>query len=409
MLKESVFEAVPINTSEIPQEHLDLANRVRTNPFPWRGQFSPGLVELLLKKYAREGSVILDPFAGIGTTLVEAARCNLASIGTEINPAAVAMAGSVVFVPLRVQQRQRIFDQLRDVLKQNCPADQPLWAESEQAGSPEPFVLSLLRGHEISEYERSLLQNTLIRLFEIDGPHTWDDLFRCYRQHCEVVAALPHSTHSCRIENSDARSVPMPDGSVDLVLTSPPYVNVFNYHQNNRPAMELLGWDLLEVAKSEFGSNRKNRGNRFLTVVQYCIDMFAALIEMKRVLTKSGRAIIVIGRESSVRGVAFKNGLIVGTLAEASGFRILMRQERKFKNKFGGIIFEDILHIERSETEGAHSSVAVEIAREALGIALQKTTEPDVQQDLKDAIQDSTGVPPSPLYRPPATSSRLVA
>lgn len=112
-------------------------------------------------------------------------RCT--SIGTEINPAAVVMAGSVVFVPLRLQQRRSIFEQVRSVLKQNCTTDQPLWAEPEQPRSPEPFTVSLLRADETSEHEKSLLQNTLIRLFEIDGQRTWNDLFRCYRQHCDVV------------------------------------------------------------------------------------------------------------------------------------------------------------------------------------------------------------------------------
>jgi hypothetical protein len=411
MPRRSPFAEVPINTSEIPQQALDLANRTRTNPFPWRGQFSPGLVELLLKTYARRESRVLDPFAGIGTTLVGAARNNLASIGTEINPAAVTMAGSVVFIPSRLDERRATIEQVRSLLKENCSVNQPLWSGPEQqSGSPVAKLVSLLECDQTSELESSLLQNTLIRLFEIDGEHTWEDVFHCYRQHCEIIFSLPHSTVECRIENADARALPVGDSSVDLILTSPPYVNVFNYHQNNRQAMELLGWDLLEVAKSEFGSNRKNRGNRFLTVVQYCIDMFTALLEMKRVLKTDGRAMIVVGRESAVRGIAFKNGLIVGTLAAASGFRIRMRQERKFKNKFGGIIFEDILHIEPSaDRASAGTGAATDIAREAFEIALGSVTESDVREDLRNAIEGADQVLPSPLYKAPRACARRVA
>ncbi len=403
MLRRSPFAEVPIDAGEIPQQALDLANRTRTNPFPWRGQFSPGLVELLLKTYAKREFRVLDPFAGIGTTLVEAARNDLASIGTEINPAAVTMAGSVMFLPFRLDERKATIERVRGLLRENCSVNQPLWSgPEEQPGSPAARLVSLLESDQISARERSLLQNTLIRLLEVESEHIWEDVFRCYRQHCEIVLSLPHSTEECRIENADARALPVGDSSVDLILTSPPYVNVFNYHQNNRRAMELLGWDLLEVARSEFGSNRKNRGNRFLTVVQYCIDMFTALLEMKRALKPDGRAIIVVGRESAVRGIAFKNGLLVGMLATAAGFRIRTRQERKFKNKFGYIIFEDILHIQPStDRVSVGTGAATEIASEALEVALGDATQSDVREDVRNAIEGADQVLPSPIYKAP--------
>ena len=60
--------------------------------------------------------------------------------------------------------------------------------------------------------------------------------------------------------------------AVDLVITSPPYINVFNYHQNYRAILEVLGFDLLKVAESEIGQPAKNRANRFRTVVQYTLN-----------------------------------------------------------------------------------------------------------------------------------------
>ena len=68
------IESIPYDRKSIPQESLDLANKFRTSLFPWRGQFSPELVELFLRKYSQDTSVILDPFVGSGTTLFEAAR-----------------------------------------------------------------------------------------------------------------------------------------------------------------------------------------------------------------------------------------------------------------------------------------------------------------------------------------------
>jgi hypothetical protein len=73
-------------------------------------------------------------------------------------------------------------------------------------------------------------------------------------------------------------SIAMCAPEAELIVTSPPYINVFNYHQNHRAILELLGFDLAATsAASELGSNRKNRGNRFRTVIQYALDMEAAL------------------------------------------------------------------------------------------------------------------------------------
>lgn len=61
----------------IPQTNLNIVEKIRSNPFVWRGQFSPQLIEVLLKAYCLPNSIILDPFAGSGTVLIEAGNLGL--------------------------------------------------------------------------------------------------------------------------------------------------------------------------------------------------------------------------------------------------------------------------------------------------------------------------------------------
>src|SRR5262249_39812661 len=129
------------------------------------------------------------------------------------------------------------------------------------------------------------------------------------------VLSLPESDAPARLLNCDARRLPLPDDEADFVITSPPYVNVFNYHQQYRRSVEALGWDLLAVARSEIGSNRKRRQNRFLTVIQYCLDMADVLRELRRVCKEGSRIVVIVGRESNVRKTRFFNGEIVAALA----------------------------------------------------------------------------------------------
>ncbi len=93
---------------------------------------------------------------------------------------------------------------------------------------------------------------------------------------------------------------------------------------------------MLRVAGSEFGSNRKNRGNRFKTVLQYALDMEQALRGFWQLLQADGRMILVIGRESNVRSSPFYNGLLVENLLTGiGGFTQESKHERQFLNKFG--------------------------------------------------------------------------
>ena len=117
----SEFDHFPIDHSSIPQARLDLVNRYRTSLFPWRGQFSPEFIELMLTEYTHSDSVIADPFVGSGTSLFEAARKSLTCFGAEINPAAVLMARTVRFVNLELFERESYILSAQAIIKKYLP------------------------------------------------------------------------------------------------------------------------------------------------------------------------------------------------------------------------------------------------------------------------------------------------
>ncbi len=339
----------------IPQENLDLANKFRTSLFPWRGQFSPELVELLLNTYGKDSCTVHDPFVGSGTTLFEASRKGFRCYASEINPSAVEMAKTAHFVNLTLSERKHFIQQAVAIAENvvrpllwdlfSYQENDPTLHQDEENWLAMAFTAELQKVTR-HPYVHNLLVNAFIRYMSYPPPRKDTDLLRAVQEHANIIKSLPYTTSETKVFHADARAIPLPASSIDLIITSPPYINVFNYHQNNRSAMELLGWNLLNIAKSEIGSNRKHRQNRFLTVIQYIYDMVDVFHEMKRLLHPEGKAIIIVGRESNVRGMPFKNGLIVAASALGSGnFQLEMRQERKFKNKFGEIIYEDILHL----------------------------------------------------------------
>lgn len=61
-----------------------------THDAKWRGNWSPYIPRNLLLRYSAEGDLVLDQFAGGGTTLVEAKLLNRDIIGVDVNDLALA-------------------------------------------------------------------------------------------------------------------------------------------------------------------------------------------------------------------------------------------------------------------------------------------------------------------------------
>ena len=382
---------------------LNIEAKSRSNLFPWRGQFSPQLVEALLRAYAVPGSVVLDPFMGSGTVLVEAARLGFPVHGYEVNPAAFLLGRVYEFCNLAAAERCALLDEAEAILTRARPAafELPLF-RSDAAGVSLPANSSDWVRASSNAGVRILLEALVVLL---DGHGAGDSEFATtWSTIRDIVVRLPFTKTPVRALLGDARSLSLPEGAIDFVLSSPPYINVFNYHHNSRAGIESLGWRPLVVARSEIGSNRKFRQNRFLTVVQYCIDMGLALAELRRVCSDSTRVILILGRESNVHKTAFYNGQILETLAtEVVGLRIHLKQERVFVNRFGQDIYEDILHLSSPPYDyrptGAIVECARSVGRDVLAEAAERTPS-DRRGYLQDAIGRAAQVDASPILEP---------
>lgn len=67
-----------------------------THNAKYRGNWSPYIPRNLILRYSQEGDMILDQFAGGGTTLIEAKLLNRNIIGVDINPQAVEICKQAI-------------------------------------------------------------------------------------------------------------------------------------------------------------------------------------------------------------------------------------------------------------------------------------------------------------------------
>lgn len=387
----------------LDRQKLDVVNKTRSNIFGWRGQFTPEFVEYLLDE-ANEGTgLVVDPFCGSGTVLQECAARNRSVHGFEINPAAYAMSRFFTLSKLSRDERMALADCVEGHFRATTSdfVDLPLFNPVEEFRERAANLLNL--GREVFARAESKTETllALLTMFEAEGCRLAklnQAIFTAFGRVKRHLFALTHSTATVKTSLCDARLVHCyVRAEAELIVTSPPYINVFNYHQNHRAILELLGFDLLHVAASEIGSNRKNRGNRFRTVIQYGLDMEAGLESFALSLKAGGQLVLVVGRESNVRGVAIHNSRLVADIATSlGGFRQEGSFPRCFTNRFGASIYEDVLLFRRVNGQpapGAARAIARALLEEVGGKAVG-----EIRDDIRDAVAHSDEIQASPIF-----------
>lgn len=98
----------------------------------------------------------------------------------------------------------------------------------------------------------------------------------------------------------DARNLPLTDNSVDLIVTSPPYVGVIDYTHANRLLYCWMGWSLIKDRSDEIGARSKRF--RLGAVNEYLTDMRQCWNELARTLKPGGHCAIVIGESRKFPG-----------------------------------------------------------------------------------------------------------
>lgn len=149
----------------------------------------------------------------------------------------------------------------------------------------------------------------------------------------------------------DARSLPFDCDSIDMVITSPPYLNAIDYIRGHKFSLVWMGYSiatLRSLRSNNIGTERsgspgdiepfrevvEGMGNiesldhRYRNIVlKYIIDMNSVISECRRVTKKNGKVIFVIG-DSTVGGIFIRNSEGIIRLAEINGFKLSSKMTR---------------------------------------------------------------------------------
>jgi hypothetical protein len=393
----SFYANIPLDAKSIGQNLLNIANKYKSNPLPWNGQFSPQLVQVLLHHYSKPNDTVFDPFLGSGTTLLESGELNRQAYGTEINFAAVSLSRIYELINIDFTERILLVNEFENILIKYGILYSDIFCNENK--SMVSNIERLVKEYSNSKYKILLdCYIVLIDFYKNNFTAKW--LETKWFKIKELVKSLPVSAKTIKPFQADARETALSDSVIDFIITSPPYINVFNYHQQYRSSSEYLNGSVLPSAKAEIGSNRKHRINRFYTVTQYCIDMSQVFNEINRICRDGSHVIFIVGRESQVKKTTFHNGEIVSEIACACcNLDLTNKQERVFLNRFGMRIYEDILHFQSSkkitnDSIGTARKIAYNIFKSVITSAPNES-----QDDLRDALDKITEIQGSEIYR----------
>jgi DNA modification methylase len=388
---------------------------------PWIAGFSSSFVRDAINRYLTGKGVVLDPFCGVGTTLVEAVLLGHSAIGFEINPYA-AQASRV-----KVQAYQTVVDELHNEISrfQAFYSDRVASDYIPKSVPPQGFrtrskfysskvLRKVLIFHDfITTIDDSKLQDlfklafasTMVRYSNYSyepslgrrasagkpeiqdfpvGRTISEKLLEMAEDIVWFQKALPTELSNSRVfcDSFFNYQEYLAPESVDLIITSPPYLNNYHYNRNTRPQLYWLGYveipaDLKPLEHSNFGKywqtvREQNKlsldfslsntdleerlqilrelnlekgvygGNGWANyAASYFNDCYVFARAIKCVLKPDATALVVIGN-SILQGVMIPTDEYFGKIAESVGLELLRIDIPRATRVGNSIIHSDV-------------------------------------------------------------------
>ncbi len=287
---------------------------------PYPAKFIPQIPARAIALWSRPGDLVYDPFCGCGTTLLEAIRADRKAVGTDNNAVAtlVSRAKTARYSPTLLRRARDLSEQIADgsaslpPRPDLIPADkriefwyhQPVIARlAEIKGlilDQPPRLKSLMMAVFSSILVRVSLQDSDTRYARVSRETSAEDVSRLFAMRLREAADLAAQSSkqisgSAQVFQADARCVPMIDtGSVTLIVTSPPYLNAYDYHKYHRQRINWVDGDVSFARDLEIGSHDEFTKPK-ATPDRYFLDMRTCAAEWARVLKRRGKCLVVVG------------------------------------------------------------------------------------------------------------------
>ena len=326
----------------------------------YRACFKPQLPRFFIEKLTQENDVVYDPFLGRGTTLIEAGLLNRKVIGNDVNPLSLILCESRFLLPNLADLKEYL---------EAIPMDKTAKATIDLSMFYHPdtlleivslknYILEKEKNNTLNSFDRWIRMVATNRLtghssgfFSVYTmpPNQAVSAKRqlkinetrnqtpTYRNVKEIILkksktllknitedhkkTLKTIHQSALFINKDARNTPeIPSNSVQLTVTSPPFLDIVQYAQDNWLRSWFNGIDIQEVEKNITMSKTLDEWNDTMQ------EVFAELFRITKI---GGYVAFEVGEvrngkirlDESVISIGLKAGFtVVGILINEQNF-----------------------------------------------------------------------------------------
>ena len=307
--------------------------------YPYKGKFHPQMIRALLNIMGvKEGETVLDPFIGSGTAALECQLLGINCIGFDISPLCVLISRvktESIFVLEEVSKyKDSVFPTTSNYVGQDTLFDRVSMVESADERTNNFFKVAEMIAH--SDHARRGKD------FQKSYHENLHRMIKSVQDLKDVVDQLKIDVGKVEIKEGDARKLPLPDESVDGIVTSPPYSIALNYVQNDAHALSALGYDLNRIKEEFIGV----RGQGLTKLQLYERDMMLAYSEMYRVLKKGRFCSVIIGN-ITLHGQEIDITQNAINYCESLGFRLVKKIDKVIFGLYNVMQKESILIFEK--------------------------------------------------------------
>ena len=337
------IQEVELNFNKVDEWFIprDRVNFYLTHDFhPYFAAYPPELVSRLLNKYSNKGDIFLDPFMGGGSSIVEGYRLKRNTIGMDISPFAKFIS-EVKTNPIKVNDKKIssiLFEIKNDIFKnrlkqfKNFNYKTPKITNIDKWFKKEvQFELAIILNH-LNNIEDESLRKFLLLAFssiirKVSNAKNAQQhvciardkkIPNAYLLFEEKVKLMSNQMKEYVLKLGDLKDYKMPElyshdirkmdeiikpGSVDIIITSPPYGTGSRYTEVNRLNFEWLGLE------------KPLRGTTLESTNDFKNELKKGIEKMYVVLKKGGYCFVVYGdpsTEDSLTRIAIRDALDVG-------------------------------------------------------------------------------------------------
>ncbi len=318
---------------------------------PYPAKFPPQLPHTIIKQFARERATVLDPFCGSGTTLVEARLLGCNAIGVDVNGLS-SLLSKVKATPLSEKELAQIGSFLDLVNNENrkWEVKRPKIKVKEIDGLEHWFqlnvaeelthilnLIAVLSDENVKDFLKIVLSSIIVRVSNqesdtrfaaknknISDNFTLGLFLTRANEYLTRIAEYSNKVNGdsyLKLLNADSRNLSMlDDGSVDIIITSPPYANTYDYYLYHKFRKRWLDLDVQYAQYNEIGSRREYSSLK-KPAEQWTVDLKKCFSEMYRLIKKDGLAFIVIG-DSVIKKELIKIDDVIVNFMPEIGFDI---------------------------------------------------------------------------------------